>query len=399
LAGARHSYTMQGFMPSAQRPPAIESVSVVQSMCSVPSSGFLKCQSAPKGKSPEQHTAKRTVPSGPTILVDVTTEFLLFPDYDDMDVSCTQMGLHVTEKQPQKHQHVCGDIPQCWRTEAQRYFKHPRQHLPEAAASRYVSSQLSESLQSRSISPDGRGKGPLCLDTEVFPHFRPLLEACEDYAQMSGSRFRNQTFEGLQTLARSMNSETSCKSSSIVEQEAARREAKRRAAPTVQEFAKRLRLGEKGLVEELEKAFHMQTAEGVRNAMMSTCRALDLWPPAKLPVRVPRDDCAYEDVSASLPIIAQRLHNDEAQRQEAEAQTGTKDPVRRRALMAAFLVDFASVHGVPVPDVPETFEAILEEFYAKVNMWELDELHTKVDMWEQRVEMSPGNPISGITCW
>jgi len=208
------------------------------------------------------------------------------------------------------------------------------------------------------------GSVSVSLDMEVFRNFWPLLEACRDYARMSGCRFRSNSFDGLREPSHLAEDEASRES-----EEAVRLTAKLHAVPAVREFAQRLQSGEQALVEELEKAFRMQLAEGTRNSMISTCQALEMWPPAT-PPGIPPDDRGFEDVSAALPVIAQRLYNDEMHREETATRTRRMDPVRRRALMAAFLVDFASVHDIPLPDVPETYTMMLADFRESVSAWE-----------------------------
>lgn len=180
---------------------------------------------------------------------------------------------------------------------------------------------------------------------------------------MSGCRFRSNSFDGLEEMPQSVDKTSS-------REEAARRAAKLHAVPTVREFAKRLQSGEQALVEELEKAFRMQLAEGTRNSMVSTCQALDLWPPATHLADIAPDDRGFEDASAALPVIAQRLYNDEMHREDIAARTRRMDPVRRRALMAAFIVDFATVHDIPLPIVPETYTMMLADFGESVSAWE-----------------------------
>lgn len=207
------------------------------------------------------------------------------------------------------------------------------------------------------------------LDEEVFRNFWPLLDASRDYARLSGCRFRSRSFDGIGGDDSGVD---------LVERAvlAARRatsddsDAKARAAPTVYRFARRLRAGEAALLEELEKAFRIMMAESVRTAMMATCRLLELWPPPPAFAQVADDDCTFEDVSAPLPMIAQRLWNDEQRRMRLIPCEGDADPMRRRAMMAIYIVEFAAAAGAPMPRTPNTYDMMLEEFREKAAEWE-----------------------------
>jgi len=60
----------------------------------------------------------------------------------------------------------------------------------------------------------------------------------------------------------------------------------------------------------MEHAHSIVMRESVRNVMISTLKALDIFPPAELATHVDDDGCNYEDMSAPLPLITQRLYND-----------------------------------------------------------------------------------------
>lgn len=215
------------------------------------------------------------------------------------------------------------------------------------------------------------------LDQETFKNFWPLLDDSRDYARLSGCRFRSRSFDG---LAREESHEDVPKASGTRvhsdDPDSCLSEARARAAPAVNSFAKRLRAGETALLEELDKAFRIVMAESVRSAMIATCQLLELWPPGvtqMITTGVEPDDCAFEDVSAPLPAIAMRLYNDELRRKGLTSQQGDTDPMRRRAMMASFIVDFATAAGAPLPELPETYDMMLKDFKAQASQWELDQ--------------------------
>jgi len=209
------------------------------------------------------------------------------------------------------------------------------------------------------------------LDQEAFRNFWPLLDESRDYARMSGCRFRSRSFDCLPRCderisraavpaARGQSDDTDDRLSV----------ARARAAPAVHRFTERLQAGEAALLEELDKAFRIVMAESVRSAMIGTCKLMELWPPSPAPPAVADEDCAFEDVSAQIPVIAQRLYNDENRRHCMMTRHSDVDPMRRRALMASFIVDFAAAAGVPLPELPETFDMMLRDFKAQALEWE-----------------------------
>jgi len=117
----------------------------------------------------------------------------------------------------------------------------------------------------------------------------------------------------------------------------------------------RLLAGDLGLTKEMEHAHSIVMRESVRNVMISTCKALDIFP-----TQVDGGNCNYEDLSVPLPIIAQRLYNDQARR-EFNA-TGEHSREQRQANTAAFLVDFASESDVKLPPMPQMQQEILTDF-------------------------------------
>lgn len=181
------------------------------------------------------------------------------------------------------------------------------------------------------------------LAPECFPLFYELLEACQEYAALTGGRF-----------LKCSNSLPS-----------AAREALVKAEPVIEEFSQRLKLGEEELLDGIYGAVQLVMKEGVRSGILATCRELEMWPPRPVPSGVSDDDCSYEDTSSPFPVIAQRLYNDEQRRlREAAMQ-----PLVQRALTASFLADFAGGIGVSVPSMSESHHGMLEEFMARVQEW------------------------------
>lgn len=218
--------------------------------------------------------------------------------------------------------------------------------------------------QATSAPADQRGQK---LDEGSFRHFRPLLAACQDYAVTSGCRFRSEDFDGIPEYEASPSS---CGSAEPLGAKRSRDSgpllaAKLRAAPVVREFSARLRNGEdNALNEELERAHRVVMAESVRNAIAGMLKALDLFPPVPPPAGISEDDCAYEDCSAPLPVIGQRLYNDEVRRL-TDATDDRPGRLEWRAASASFIVDFAEGVGVPLPPIPETQREMLRELAAR----------------------------------
>jgi len=195
-----------------------------------------------------------------------------------------------------------------------------------------------------------RGGSDGVLDAAAFPHFASLLAACQRYAVHSGYRFQGASFCGVPR---------SDPSPAVVNSNP-RLAAKIEAGPAVDEFTARLDAGEPGLLREVEFAHNIVMTESVRNVMMTMCQALDIFPPTPRPANIDDNDCAYEDVTAPLLVIAQRLHNYQSQRK----WDSTRSPgqLQRRAWTAAFIVDFASEAGMKMPPIPQTQQSMLKEF-------------------------------------
>ncbi|CAE7670357.1 rpl12, partial [Symbiodinium microadriaticum] len=193
-------------------------------------------------------------------------------------------------------------------------------------------------------------------------HFGPLLEASQAYAQLSGCRFRISSFQGSEASGPPMEELSGDRRERLA--------ARELAAPQVATFAERLQNREPCLLEELERAFRIVMVEGVRNAMIAAFQRLDLWPPQPPPPGIEDDDCCYEDVNSPVPVIAQRLYNDDVRRLLTVPCDGVQSPWLQRALTAAFIVDFATEVGLPSPEMPPTQQEMIEEFSLRIQEYE-----------------------------
>eukprot|EP00440_Ansanella_granifera_P019458 gb/GFBE01021137.1/.p1 GENE.gb/GFBE01021137.1/~~gb/GFBE01021137.1/.p1 ORF type:complete len:274 (+),score=53.66 gb/GFBE01021137.1/:1-822(+) len=187
------------------------------------------------------------------------------------------------------------------------------------------------------------------LDSEAFAPFREFLEACQDYAELSGCRF----------LMRDFRDEAMGRQSSAMQA------AAQKAADVVKTFSQRLLSEEEALRDCVERAHRFVMTESVRAGIVATCREVGLWPPAPRPTDVAEDDCAYQDTTSPLPVIAQRAYNDEACRQRDQLL----QPLVRRATTASFIVDFATEVGFPPPKLNDQHHEMLEEFMSRVEEW------------------------------
>mmetsp|Transcript_95452 Transcript_95452/g.273774 ORF Transcript_95452/g.273774 Transcript_95452/m.273774 type:complete len:325 (+) Transcript_95452:91-1065(+) len=202
-----------------------------------------------------------------------------------------------------------------------------------------------------------------CLEETAFRHFAPLLGACQGYAARSGCRFRSASFDGLENAVAGAGA-IAAVPASRAKDSGPRLAAKLTAAPAVSDFRARLNAGDEMLVEEVDRAFRIVMAESVRNAMMGMFQTLEMFPPTPPPLGISDDDCAYEDVTAPLPAVAQRLYNDQARR--VSDACGGPGVVQKRAMTAAFLVDFAEAVGYRLPPVPETQSSMLKEISTRI---------------------------------
>lgn len=203
------------------------------------------------------------------------------------------------------------------------------------------------------------------LDKNLFRHFWPLLDDCRDYARLRGCRFRSRSWDGLSgdVTRRSQTRRTTSGNAAVAR-------ARHEAAPTVYRFADRLRAGEVELLDELDRASRIVSVESVRRAMIATSQRLELWPPSSSETNVSEDDCRFEDMSVPLPVIAQRLYNDETRRASLSIGNDEPDFIQRRAMMAIFITEFGTAVGVTQSETAKTYEGILSDFMAKAAEWE-----------------------------
>lgn len=199
------------------------------------------------------------------------------------------------------------------------------------------------------------------LDEDAFPAFRELLIACQDYAVLSGCRFQGYAFDG---------SDSAGKTNHVEEWKA----AVLKAMPKVKEFRKRVQAHETQLMECIDLAYRLISAEGVRSGIVATCQEMSLWPP--IGVSLPDDDCAFQDTTAPLPMIAQRAYNDEMRREKERSL----QVLYRKATTASFLVDFAAEAGVALPSLTESHREMLDEFMKRVEEWSSEGGSSRFDL-------------------
>lgn len=196
-------------------------------------------------------------------------------------------------------------------------------------------------------SEGGAVGGP--LDCAAFPAFAQLLRAAQDYAALSGCRFRGSDFFHVDPAA---------VPDALAEGAPARSMAKLRAVAAVHALKRRLQIGEAAVLEDLDRAFQAVVAESVRNGMVASLRELELWPPLSPPQDVGPEDSRWEDLAAPVPCIAQRLFNDETRR----AREGRLAADTRRATTASFIVDFSYEAGATLPSPSGPHQDMLREF-------------------------------------
>mmetsp|Transcript_48642 Transcript_48642/g.135939 ORF Transcript_48642/g.135939 Transcript_48642/m.135939 type:complete len:311 (-) Transcript_48642:192-1124(-) len=205
------------------------------------------------------------------------------------------------------------------------------------------------------------------LDTEVYPAFAPLLRACQEYAGLSGCRFQPGAFSGPE-----LSKHRAADGEQAIVDEIPTDEpqdpfiaAKLKAAPSVEEFRRRLQAGDEELAASVDDAYRVVMTESVRNGIVATCRELLMWPPEPPPPNISTDDCTFEDTSMPLPVIAQRTYNDELRR----TRDSSHAPLHQRAATASFLVDFASEAGAIAPAMSESYREMLQAFMLRVEEW------------------------------
>lgn len=220
--------------------------------------------------------------------------------------------------------------------------------------------------------------GGRTLDEAAFPCFASLLSASQAYASHSGCRFRSSDFcdfrvEEFVDVIEVTSSSASNGMEEDGEAAHCRLAAKLQAAPVVASFAERLRSGEQQLVEEMTQAYDVVMNESVRNAMVAAFREVGLWPPSPAPAGVEDSDCDFEDLSAPIPVIAQRTYNSQAYRRHDSEDCGESSPggLFKRAATASYLVDFLYETGVQLPTAASDRHAVLLQcFGERLAEWE-----------------------------
>lgn len=204
------------------------------------------------------------------------------------------------------------------------------------------------------------------FDEDGFPAFGPLLAACETYARQSGCRFSPGDFYGIldsvllpADVGRAVPVATGVVGSSTVGGEQSLI-AKLRAAPALAEFALRLRSDDDRLLAELDQAHRLIAAESVRSAMVATFQELELWPPPPQFARKEADECAFLDLAAPLPVLAQRAYDMRSVARRSQKRVST----------ALFLAEFALNAGARVPRPPNAEQQLLQEFQVRVAEWQ-----------------------------
>jgi hypothetical protein len=214
------------------------------------------------------------------------------------------------------------------------------------------------------------------LDEEAFPAFSELLAVSQAYASFSGCRFHMHTFAGLLDDCASEDACDVIASNACVEPVrviAAERAAdsgpllaaKLQAVPVMRRFVQRLRTGDVTLAEELLRAAHIVTAECLHNSMCATFKELDMWPPSPPPPGVMDDDCAYLDLSAPFPVVAQRAYNEKVKR--LFDVVGAMERSKRLAETASFLLDFSQDTSGVVAKTPWEEQQLLARFTELAN--------------------------------
>jgi len=125
---------------------------------------------------------------------------------------------------------------------------------------------------------------------------------------------------------------------------------------------------EHGLVLDLDRAFQTVNEESVRSAMVGACKELGLFEShAEVEDYLSSHECDWENVSVSLPLIAQRLFEDDSRRRSKDANNERTQ--QRLLATATFLVDFADQAGVSLPQMSETHRKRLKSFRKRVKEW------------------------------
>jgi len=171
----------------------------------------------------------------------------------------------------------------------------------------YFGNSSSSSTQSQEVQPEKPQQNPPPLDERCFSSFAPLIEACQDYATLSGCRFSIRAFDGIDCEP---GARLPIVSDKRAQDAGPLLSAKLQAVSSVRSFAKRIRSGELDLIQDLTRAFDIVTQESARNSMIASCKAADVFPPLEH-THVDEQDCSWDAVGAtSVLVIAQRSASD-----------------------------------------------------------------------------------------
>jgi hypothetical protein len=199
------------------------------------------------------------------------------------------------------------------------------------------------------------------LDVDAFPAFCALLEACKEYAAITGGRFSISDFRCKDSEKSQSNSDErgavclACRDTVLAFEVALTEAQAATATPS-------------DMIQEVQEAYRLCMSESVRNGMKATFSQLRLWPPSPELLGgaiIDENDCAYQDMSKPLPVIAQQCFNDERHRMRGPFST----EFHRRTLTASFLLDFAVASGMRLTSMPDTQRVMLEEFARLVEEW------------------------------
>jgi len=201
----------------------------------------------------------------------------------------------------------------------------------------------------------------------AYVEWRPLLAACEVYAQLSGWRFVRADFMRLESKGESEELRT----------------AREQAMPMALEFADRVASCKQALAEgaepprlltEFQVCQRLVATEAVFNSMVATIAAVGLEEGAGASMRTALDGnnnedpdrYAFQDMTQPVEVIARRLL---AYRELVEGEPSAREERRRRLLQASFVVEFGLEHGLP--DFRDrTSEGMLTDFLTRLGEWE-----------------------------
>lgn len=231
--------------------------------------------------------------------------------------------------------------------------------------------------------------GEIVLGEEHFPHFAPLMAAAHAHALRTGFRFKSPCSQAPSSQHDAADALFQGVSSFWREKLRAADEAVAKGEATEEQMS---------LMAEVRKACDVVMAESVRSAMIGTCKELELFPPPPMPkgYGVEEEDCAYEDCTAPLPVIAQRLYNDSEQRLlygECEGRAQQKTLL----LTAFFITEFVEDAGIAAPPLALTARSMLSDFATAVAEWTNGSKHGNgaCDLWE-RVQAAFADGLAAV---